>query len=357
MPCSTVTAEQYDVIRISFRQFLQKDVHAHCIAIRHDKKASLTGQRLYRSVGIAILSDMVTGHAGTYPFLTPAVFRLVYPSKSSLILKHQADFLSTVENFQILYRSFNFFEAAISSSLAFLGCLLRGITFRQVQRIMELKDPHGEYSRYPYYDTNFICPICGKRMIPQVMHTQVKKRAICCFGEDGCQGYSIKTYLVDAALLEAYNTLEVKGCKKSAAWKRMMEIKGESPRMESVQYYWLDDLVERVEFRGDEMCVFWKCGLESEVPLNIPKAEEPTHVAELYRSFLGRLQSGDYRPARPNSTRERMLAEAVHGQQNNAVREAAHKGKRPNDLHRASAMRAAQNLKIKRMKGSAVSDC
>ena len=100
------------------------------IAIRHDKKASLTGQRLYRSVGIAILSDMVTGYAGAYPFLTPAVFRLVYPSKSSLILKHQADFLSTVENFQILYRSFNFFEAAISSSLAFLGCLLRGITLR-----------------------------------------------------------------------------------------------------------------------------------------------------------------------------------------------------------------------------------
>ena len=229
-------------------------------------------------------------------------------------------------------------------------------TFRQVQRIMELKSPHGEYSRYPYCDTNFVCPICGKRMTPQVMHTQVKKRAICCFGEDGCQGYSIKTYLVDAALLKAYNALDQKGCKKSAAWKRMQEIKAESPKMESVQYYWLDDLVERVEFFGDTMRVFWKCGLESEVPLNIPKSEEPTHVAELYRSFLGRLQSGDYRPARPNSTRERMLAEAVHGQQNHAVREAKRKGKRPTDLHRASAMRAAQNLKIKRMKGSAVSD-
>ena len=52
-----------------------------------------------------------------------------------------------------------------------------------------------------------------------------------------------------------------------------------------------------------------------------------------------------------------MLAEAVHGQQNNAVRESERKGKRPTDLHRASAMRAAQNLKIKRMKGSAVVDC
>lgn len=195
-------------------------------------------------------------------------------------------------------------------------------TFRQVQRIMELRNPHGEYCRYPYYDTNFVCPICGKKMTTQVMHTQVKRRAICCFGEEGCQGYSIKTYLVDAALLEAYNMLELKGCKKSAAWKRMLEIKAESPRMETVQYYWLDDLVERVEFHDDRMKVFWKCALESEAPLNIPKSEEPAHVAALYRAFLGRLQSGDYRPAKPNSTRERMLAEAAvsHGQRGAPVR-------------------------------------
>ena len=35
-----------------------------------------------------------------------------------------------MDNFQGFYRGFNFFEAAISSSLAFLGCLLRGMTFR-----------------------------------------------------------------------------------------------------------------------------------------------------------------------------------------------------------------------------------
>ena len=218
-------------------------------------------------------------------------------------------------------------------------------TFRQVQRIMELRNPHGEYCRYPYYDTNFICPICGKKMTPQVMHTQVKKRAICCFGEDGCQGYSIKTYLVDAALLEAYNSLGLKDCegKYSSAMKRMQEIKTESPRMESVQYYWLDDLVEHVEFHGDTMKVFWECGMESEVLLNTPKAEEPTHVAELYRTFLERLQNGDYRPAKPNSTRERMLAEAAeeHGQKRNfqSTSEADHNLR---ERH-PTAMRAAES--------------
>ena len=94
------------------------------------RKQSVTGQRLYRPIGIAILPDVVAGYTGTYPFLTPAVLGLVNSAKSSFILEHQANFLPAVDNFQIFYRGFNFFEAAISSSLAFLGCLLRGITLR-----------------------------------------------------------------------------------------------------------------------------------------------------------------------------------------------------------------------------------
>jgi hypothetical protein len=39
---------------------------------------------------------------------------------------------STGKIFQLLFHSnVNFFEASITSSLAFFGCLLRGITFRQ----------------------------------------------------------------------------------------------------------------------------------------------------------------------------------------------------------------------------------
>ena len=104
------------------------------IAIRHDKKASLTGQRFYRPIGIAILPDMVAGHTGTYPFLAPAVFRPVDSTKSGLILEHKTDFLPAVDNFQLFHGVINFFEAAISSSLAFWGCLLRGITFRHPWR-------------------------------------------------------------------------------------------------------------------------------------------------------------------------------------------------------------------------------
>ena len=64
---------------------------------------------------------MVAGHTWANPFFTPTVFRLVDSAKPRFILEHQANSLSTVENFQILYRSFNFFEAAMPSSLAFWG--------------------------------------------------------------------------------------------------------------------------------------------------------------------------------------------------------------------------------------------
>ena len=162
-------------------------------------------------------------------------------------------------------------------------------TFQQVQRIMELKSPHGEYSRYPYFDTNFICPLCGKKMLPKMMQANTHKRIIGCFASEGCGEYALKSYLVDAALLQAYNSIEV-GKEKlhTAAMEQMQKIKRESPKMEKVYYYWLDDLLEKVEFEKNNIKIFWKCGLESAVELKLRKSEEPHHVAELYKSFLVR---------------------------------------------------------------------
>lgn len=168
-------------------------------------------------------------------------------------------------------------------------------TYKQVQRIMELKNPRGEYSRYPYCDTNFVCPLCGKKMVTKVLKSNGHKRIIGCFDDGGCRGYAIKANLADAALLEAYNTLEVKE-NASEDMERMLEIKEESPKLDSIQYYWLDDLVRRVEFAGDTMKVFWQCGLYNEAALHAVNAAEPTHVAEIYRNYVER-QKARSKPA------------------------------------------------------------
>lgn len=200
-------------------------------------------------------------------------------------------------------------------------------TYQQVQRIMELKSPHGEYSRYPYFDTNIVCPLCGKKMIPRVMKVNSHKRILGCFDVDGCRGYAVKGYLVDAALLEAYNTLEIKEKKRTVAMQRMLEIKAESPKLDTVQYYWLDDLVGHIEFKQDTMRVFWKCGLESEVALNASKVEEPTHVAELYRNSLDRAQRSENKPV--------------------SVVRADKKSVNTREAQRNAAMQTAKNLRAK----------
>ena len=143
MPGSAIAAKQNDIVRILLRQVLEEKIHTHRVALWHDKKAAISSKRLYCSKGITILSYMVAGNTWTAPFLAPAVFRLVDSSKAGLILKHQPYVLAFVDSFQFLDRKVNFFEDSMSSSLAFLGCLLRGMIFRHPCRC----------------STQYICPL------------------------------------------------------------------------------------------------------------------------------------------------------------------------------------------------------
>ena len=57
--------------------------------------------------------------------------------------------------------------------------------------------------------------------------------------------------------------------------------------------------------------VTWQCGLTTTVPLPLDErhSEEPTHVAELYETYLTRMQKGEYVPTRPKNQRERKMKE------------------------------------------------
>ena len=131
VPCCAVATQQNDVIRILLGQIPQKHIHADCIALGKHQKEVLSRPGLHSSKGIVILPDVVTGHTGAHTFFAPAVFGFVDPSEACFILEHQTDFFVAVDNFQLLDSGLNFFEASIVSSLAFLGCLLRGMILRQ----------------------------------------------------------------------------------------------------------------------------------------------------------------------------------------------------------------------------------
>ena len=127
------------------KKLLDYATNPHALEIAHEsgsaasespfEKAVATAvprQGLNRTVGISVFPNMVAWNAGPDAFLTPAVFGLVNSAKTCLILEHKAHFSTApVEIFQFTNGSFNFFEVSMTSSLAFFGCLLRGITFLQ----------------------------------------------------------------------------------------------------------------------------------------------------------------------------------------------------------------------------------
>ena len=135
VPSGTVAAKENDVVRILLCQETQKEIHANCITVWHNQEAALPGGWLYSPIGITIFSDVMTGNRWTDTLWAPAIFGLVDPPKACFILEHQTYFSTVsiviVDFFlQFSHFFFNFFEVAMTSSLAFFGCLLRGITFR-----------------------------------------------------------------------------------------------------------------------------------------------------------------------------------------------------------------------------------
>ena len=137
MPCRAVGRQQDVVIRVCCRELTQIYVHTLCVTIRHDKEKRVSCCGLYSSVCIPIFPDVMTGYARSHSLEAPAIFRLVDSPKTSFILKHHS--YTTCGGFGDIFLYFlgarvNFFEASITSSLAFFGCSGRGITFRHPWR-------------------------------------------------------------------------------------------------------------------------------------------------------------------------------------------------------------------------------
>lgn len=159
-------------------------------------------------------------------------------------------------------------------------------TFQQVQRIMELKAPRSQYSRYPYCDTEIICPLCGKKLVTRMLQKGRSRKILGCFDAKGCQEYAIRTQTLDTALLETYRNLDIEEDCSTEDTGRMRRIKESIPEMKSVEYYWLDDMVERIEFENSCIIVTWKGGTKNKAAMKLTPAGNPEHVAELYRNQM-----------------------------------------------------------------------
>ena len=149
-----------------------------------------------------------------------------------------------------------------------------------------LQYPFGEYLR---------CPYCGQVLFRRKSSW---KNIYCCEGEGACRKFVIKAYLVEEAILDAYENIDMKAVQKIAgktdyktalAATQLLRIKQDYPAFEKIDYWWLDELIERISFgqhrrttselkkMGDKAAamddrtinIYWRCDLVSTVPSGV----------------------------------------------------------------------------------------
>lgn len=197
-------------------------------------------------------------------------------------------------------------------------------TFNRVQKIMDMQsmgtahgNNNGKCIQYPF-DNMLHCPYCGQPLYQRAVNVQSgsgRSQGWCCeIGEDACKNFVMRSAVIEKAVLEAYQKVDCNIlCDKirksqsesvKEAAKQMLALKQKHPKMEKVEYYWLEDLVDKIEIGAHlfvscalsesenydrTITVFWKFGLKTIVPTGLEKEKDnPRHIAELYRRYLNR---------------------------------------------------------------------
>ncbi len=198
--------------------------------------------------------------------------------------------------------------------------------YNRCQKIMEMRRPKdsngkkiaGTCNQYPLGD-KLRCPCCGSTLYQRSVPVQsIRGAGWCCEkGEHACHGFIIRSNLVEEALLDAYARLDVEKIKGKIdsprfgeSAKLALQIKKEHPAMERVDFWWVDDLIDHIEFgahsKSDKefrrlaalgaqltedrtMKVYWKCGLITTVRSGVKSdRDHPALVADLYQGYLKR---------------------------------------------------------------------
>ncbi len=152
--------------------------------------------------------------------------------------------------------------------------------FAQAAAIARMRQVKTGNSSYPY-DTMLRCPHCGETLVHGSLYPLyfggklVQNGGWGCYGPRGCGQFLIIQNLLDEAMLAAYHE----------KFGRMLE---------RVDYYWLDDLVEKITLEDDRVKVLWKDGGENVIPLRFPHAHyDPSSASERYNAFLEKVRSGE----------------------------------------------------------------
>ncbi len=180
--------------------------------------------------------------------------------------------------------------------------------FERCNAIKSLRRNNGNHAvaRYPFGEY-LRCPHCGHVLF-------LRERRYYCEGEGACRKFVISAAPIKRAVLEAYNTLDIKAVQKiavsdnpetAAEVQKLLKTKEEYPTLDAVHYWWLDDLVRELtlgrhshmasELRllGEDavddrtISVRWRCGLTSTLSSGvIIDAQDPRKKAERWDAYV-----------------------------------------------------------------------
>ncbi len=138
------------------------------------------------------------------------------------------------------------------------------ISRTQFERVAAIREMKREMT-YPFGD-KLRCPVCGEPLtiFKDEWNNQAQNYYYWyCDGDDFIVSTKVKK-----AVLAAYNQLTLEGVTD----EETIRIKTEHPAFDSVEYWWVDALIEKVTFSPHErmsertLTVHWKCGKRTTVP-------------------------------------------------------------------------------------------
>jgi DNA invertase Pin-like site-specific DNA recombinase len=184
--------------------------------------------------------------------------------------------------------------------------------FDRCNRIMSMKICHGGDGRFRYPFGDYVrCPYCGQILSSRKTQIQERETVYCCEGDGSCRDFVISKALVLKAVLTAYREVDLDAVRAVAGGKDhklakqanvLLAFKEKHPEMDTIEYYWLDELVEKIIFgrherteaeiaAGEEddrtITLAWRCGIKTTVPSGVNRDSRlPRHRAELWEGYL-----------------------------------------------------------------------
>ena len=187
--------------------------------------------------------------------------------------------------------------------------------FDRCNVILELKKKSTP-SSYPFGDY-LHCPYCGHVLRHRRLPIQNCDSHFLCEGEGACRGFVIMSVPVRKAVLDAWNNLDLDAVDKLMTSKyrkwveeaeKLLVAKAEHPTFDSIEYWWLDEYVARIDFGQHSytasdlkqmeesqrrilddrtITIKWRCGLRTIVSSGVIRdSHDPRHKAILWDGYL-----------------------------------------------------------------------